>query len=52
LILGGGCSANSLLRKEITEIKDIAVHLPKLKFCGDNSAMIAFYAFLLLKNRV
>ncbi|MEM7624757.1 MAG: tRNA (adenosine(37)-N6)-threonylcarbamoyltransferase complex transferase subunit TsaD [Planctomycetota bacterium] len=47
LILGGGVSANSHLRRRVLafgEEHGLSVHLPKLAFCVDNAAMIAGYA--------
>lgn len=44
IIVGGGVSANSRLRAELTELaaeRRIAVRLPKLSYCVDNAAMIA-----------
>lgn len=44
LIIGGGVSANSLLRARAAELglrRRIAVHLPAMTFCLDNAAMIA-----------
>jgi N6-L-threonylcarbamoyladenine synthase len=44
LIVGGGVSANSLLRQRATEWgaeHDIDVRLPKMSYCLDNAAMIA-----------
>ena len=44
LIIGGGVSANSLLRQramELGEHRSIEVHLPAFDYCLDNAAMIA-----------
>jgi len=44
LIVGGGVSANSLLRKRITALGEEAglrTHIPALELCVDNAAMIA-----------
>lgn len=44
LIIGGGVSANSLLRRRATELANtlgIEVRLPAMGFCLDNAAMIA-----------
>lgn len=44
LIVGGGVSANSLLRRRLQalgEQLDLAVHIPPLGLCVDNAAMIA-----------
>lgn len=44
LIIGGGVSANSLLRRRCRELGDeldIPVHIPAMPYCVDNAAMIA-----------
>ncbi len=44
LVIGGGVSANSLLRervKEFGERRGIAVFVPAMRYCLDNAAMIA-----------
>jgi len=44
VIIGGGVSANSLLRSRSAELADknsIPVHIPKMAYCMDNAAMIA-----------
>lgn len=52
LVLAGGVSANSVLRKEITEIckkHGWKLYLPELSLCGDNAAMVGaqgYYEFL------
>ncbi|MBU3918924.1 tRNA (adenosine(37)-N6)-threonylcarbamoyltransferase complex transferase subunit TsaD [Patescibacteria group bacterium] len=51
IILGGGVSANKELQKQFKEkIKkenlDFEFQIPKIKFCGDNAAMIAITAYL------
>ena len=40
LILAGGVSANSLLRKEFRKLHENVI-IPKLEYCTDNAAMIA-----------
>lgn len=53
LILGGGVSANSELRKRVSALGEkhqLAVHLPALEHCVDNAAMIAGYAHELLQR--
>ena len=45
ILLGGGVSANSLLRRKLGEWsqdKSVSCFMPKRKFCTDNAAMIAF----------
>lgn len=49
LIMGGGVSANSRLRTEVTDWAgrhDIEIHIPQMKYCLDNAAMIAGLAAL------
>ncbi len=48
LIVGGGVTANSLLRtrvRESGETRGLPVHLPPMRFCVDNAAMIAGLAY-------
>ena len=48
LLIGGGVSANSLLRRSAEELggkRSIAVHIPGMCFCLDNAAMIAGLAY-------
>jgi N6-L-threonylcarbamoyladenine synthase len=40
IIVAGGVSANSALRKAMTAQKQFRVHIPPLKLCTDNAAMI------------
>jgi len=44
ILVGGGVSANKLLRKKLSQIKRVKVFYPTLKFTNDNAAMIAAYA--------
>ena len=51
IVLAGGVSANSYIRKEFEKLKQhgIEVYYPELKLCTDNAAMIAaagYYDFL------
>lgn len=52
IVLAGGVSANSRLRRVFTEQCDkrgIKLFMPELKYCGDNAAMIAsqgYYEYL------
>ena len=52
IVLAGGVSANSRLRRVMTEkckCKGIDLYMPEMKFCGDNGAMIAsqgYYEFI------
>ena len=43
VVLAGGVSANSYIRKSFFELekKDIKIYMPDLKLCTDNAAMIA-----------
>ncbi len=52
LIIGGGVSANSLLRRRAAEWgppQGLDVFLPDMAYCMDNAAMIAGHAFHLLE---
>jgi len=52
LLVGGGVSANSRLRRELTEFAEqrgLDLRLPKMPYCLDNAAMIAGLAHELLK---
>ena len=51
VVLGGGVSANSGLRKAL-EACDIALYLPPLPYTTDNAAMIAMGGYLKLKEGV
>ena len=44
IIIGGGVSANETLRTEILKNRNWNVFLPKMKFTGDNAAMIGYLA--------
>jgi len=44
IIIGGGVSANTLLRSEFTKLakdNNLALHIPEMQYCIDNAAMIA-----------
>lgn len=48
MVIAGGVSANSFLRKEMTELcgkYGIDLFMPELKYCGDNAAMVGAQAF-------
>lgn len=50
MVLAGGVSANSMLRRQVNELaeeKKLQIHLPKLEYCTDNAAMIAVTGYLL-----
>ena len=50
LVVAGGVSANSLLRRELAErCKNQKLYMPELKYCGDNAAMVGsqgYYEYL------
>lgn len=52
LVLAGGVSANSYIRKEFEKLKkeeSLQIYYPELKLCTDNAAMIAsagYYNYL------
>lgn len=52
IVLAGGVSANSVLRKEMTALCEKhgwELYAPELKYCGDNAAMVGaqgYYEFL------
>lgn len=51
LVVGGGVSANSELRKRLAvfaQEHQLSLHLPAMAYCVDNAAMIAGYAALRL----
>ncbi|MBT1325208.1 tRNA (adenosine(37)-N6)-threonylcarbamoyltransferase complex transferase subunit TsaD [Mycoplasma bovis] len=50
LVLSGGVSANSELRKRFLEISKMAI-IPNLKYATDNGAMIASSAYQILKEK-
>lgn len=46
VLVGGGVSANKLLRKKLSQIKKPKVYYPTLKYTNDNAAMIGTYVRL------
>lgn len=52
IVLAGGVSANSVLRRRMTELcqkKNWSLYYPEFKYCGDNGAMVAaqgYYEFV------
>jgi len=55
LVIAGGVAANTYLRgllAELAEAKGIEVHMPHPRHCTDNAAMIAYAAFVKIKNGV
>lgn len=54
LLVGGGVSANSLLRAELGRLagrRGLDLRLPRTEYCVDNAAMIAGLAFHVLGSR-
>lgn len=53
IVIGGGVSANSLLRDSLSKLinKGYKVVLPKMEYCIDNAAMIGFLAAKKLENK-
>lgn len=47
IIVAGGVSANKTLRKKLSELPNIQVFMPSLKYCTDNAAMIASAGYFL-----
>ncbi|MDR2636449.1 MAG: tRNA (adenosine(37)-N6)-threonylcarbamoyltransferase complex transferase subunit TsaD [Mycoplasmataceae bacterium] len=47
IAIGGGVAANNLLTSKLKKIKEIDIHITEKKCCGDNGAMIGFYASLI-----
>jgi N6-L-threonylcarbamoyladenine synthase len=47
LVVAGGVGANQLLRSRLSELKtqDYQLYYPRLEFCTDNGAMIAFAGY-------
>ncbi len=50
VVAGGGVVANSLLRKELLELKGIETIIPSMSLCTDNGAMIAGIGFHYLER--
>jgi N6-L-threonylcarbamoyladenine synthase len=50
LVIGGGVSANKLLKKEINKLP-FSTFIPSHEYSGDNAAMIANYAYLELMSK-
>ncbi|MCB0702520.1 MAG: tRNA (adenosine(37)-N6)-threonylcarbamoyltransferase complex transferase subunit TsaD [Ignavibacteriae bacterium] len=52
IVIGGGVSANSLLRKKFheLELKGFKIVIPKMEYCIDNAAMIGFLADKKIQN--
>lgn len=53
IVLAGGVSANSRLRKRITDVcvqRGWEVYMPELSLCGDNAAMVGAQAYYEYQN--
>jgi N6-L-threonylcarbamoyladenine synthase len=50
VIIGGGVSANSLLRSRLAGLTNVQVHIPQFAHCLDNAAMIAGLAYHQLQS--
>ncbi len=51
----GGVAANQRLREKVTHDaaqQDITVHIPAIKYCGDNAAMVAATGYHYLRNGI
>lgn len=54
LLVGGGVSANSLLRQRLTELahaRGLDLRLPRMEYCLDNAAMIAALGAVMIEAR-
>lgn len=45
IVVGGGVSANTALREAFLSQREFPVHIPPLKYCTDNAAMVAAAGF-------
>lgn len=55
LVIGGGFSANSRLRElayERAKVRGVSVHIPPIRYCTDNGAMIAALGWEMVRNNV
>lgn len=53
IVVAGGVSANQRLRQKLTTMahqEGCEIHFPRLEFCGDNGAMIAYAGYLRLQS--
>jgi len=53
LVVAGGVSANKMLRSQLNELamrKKLQVFLPRIEFCTDNAAMVAYTGWLYAKQ--
>ena len=54
-VLTGGVAANKALRTALEQLchkKGVKIHIPSMRFCGDNAAMIAFCGSLRVDQQV
>lgn len=54
LFLGGGVAANNYLRTQLTELAgelNIPIHLPELKYTGDNATMIGLAGYFQYQSK-
>jgi N6-L-threonylcarbamoyladenine synthase len=51
VVVAGGVSANSQLREEFLNIKDLKVHFPPMYLCTDNGAMVAYTGYKRFKEK-
>lgn len=52
IALGGGVAANSLLREQVSSLKNMQIAFPSMKLCTDNGSMIAGLGYQYLKNGI
>lgn len=50
LVVAGGVSANQYLRRTLEKETEFETFFPRLKYCTDNGAMIAYAGYLRLQN--
>ncbi|MBP7864044.1 tRNA (adenosine(37)-N6)-threonylcarbamoyltransferase complex transferase subunit TsaD [bacterium] len=50
VVLAGGVAANSDLRKRFSELSEVKVFMPPLKYCTDNAVMVAACAHFMNTN--
>ncbi|GAA5523335.1 tRNA (adenosine(37)-N6)-threonylcarbamoyltransferase complex transferase subunit TsaD [Aliifodinibius salicampi] len=55
IVLAGGVSANSMLRKKARDLaaeEDCELYIPKLAYCTDNAAMIAITGYMMAQRKM
>lgn len=53
MLLGGGVSANSMLRKKAEALAselNVTLHIPRMAYCTDNAAMIAVTGYMMAEK--